>query len=67
MQGPLSDVYLPRDPYSQKPRGFGFVTFKDKRDAEDACDDLDGYAEFALDCAVLTLPSAATSWAARLP
>jgi RNA recognition motif-containing protein len=42
--GKLKDVYLPRDPGTSRPRGFGFVTFIDKRDAQDAVDDLDGYA-----------------------
>jgi RNA recognition motif-containing protein len=30
------DVFIPRDRFSQQPRGFGFVTFHDRRDAEDA-------------------------------
>ena len=41
--GKLLDVYIPRDPSSNKPRGFGFVTFVDRRDAEDAVDALDGF------------------------
>ena len=37
------DVYIPRDRDSNKVRGFGFVTYYDKRDAEDAVDALDRY------------------------
>ena len=40
--GPIEDVYLPRDRESDRPRGFGFVTFKDARDAEDAAKDMHG-------------------------
>mmetsp|Transcript_32415 Transcript_32415/g.63401 ORF Transcript_32415/g.63401 Transcript_32415/m.63401 type:complete len:195 (-) Transcript_32415:284-868(-) len=35
--GPLEAVWIARNP-----PGFGFVTFRDPRDAQDACDDLDG-------------------------
>ena len=42
--GKLLDVFIPRDPSTQKVRGFGFVTFVDRRDAEDAVDALDGFA-----------------------
>ncbi|GMH35404.1 hypothetical protein BSKO_03272 [Bryopsis sp. KO-2023] len=34
--GEVRDVYLPRDYYTDRPRGFGFVEFRDPRDAEDA-------------------------------
>ena len=40
--GPIEDVYLPRDRETERPRGFGFVTFKDARDAEDAAKDMNG-------------------------
>eukprot|EP00964_Phaeocystis_antarctica_P130571 scaffold94445_cov63-Phaeocystis_antarctica.AAC.2 len=40
--GEIEDVYLPRDKELDRPRGFGFVTYKDARDAEDAAKDLNG-------------------------
>jgi len=30
------DVFMPREKETLKSRGFGFVTFSDRRDAEDA-------------------------------
>jgi len=35
--GPISEVWVARSP-----PGYGFVTFKDRRDAEDACAEMDG-------------------------
>lgn len=40
--GEISDVYIPRAREDDRPRGFGFVTFTDQRDAEDAVRDMDG-------------------------
>ncbi|XP_019714702.1 serine/arginine-rich splicing factor 2-like [Hippocampus comes] len=40
--GRVGDVYIPRDRYSKDSRGFAFVRFLDKRDAEDAMDAMDG-------------------------
>ena len=40
--GDIGDVYIPRDRYNRESRGFAFVRFYDKRDAEDAMDALDG-------------------------
>eukprot|EP00891_Asterochloris_glomerata_P000985 jgi/Astpho2/985/gw1.00016.305.1_t len=40
--GELRDIYLPKDYYTGRPRGFGFVEFVDTRDAEDAMYALDG-------------------------
>ena len=34
--GDIEDIFLPRDRDTQKPRGFGFVTFTGYRDVEDA-------------------------------
>ena len=42
--GKLMDVYIPREPGSNRPRGFGFVTYHDRRDAEDGCAEMDGCA-----------------------
>ncbi|KAL4421443.1 hypothetical protein ABPG75_010734 [Micractinium tetrahymenae] len=39
--GAIRDVYLPKDYYSGRPRGFGFVEFVDVREAEDAIYRLD--------------------------
>lgn len=40
--GHVGDVYIPRDRYTKESRGFAFVRFHDKRDAEDAMDAMDG-------------------------
>lgn len=40
--GSIKDIYLPRDYYTGKPRGFGFVQFVDPADAEEAKYQLDG-------------------------
>ncbi|CAM9987233.1 unnamed protein product [Ectocarpus sp. 12 AP-2014] len=40
--GKLGDVYIPRDMRTGEPRGFAFVRYLDKRDADDAVDRLDG-------------------------
>merc|ERR1719186_833029 len=40
--GRVGDVYIPKEKYSKESRGFAFVRFIDKRDAEDAMDALDG-------------------------
>uniref|UniRef100_G3MM02 Serine/arginine-rich splicing factor 10 n=1 Tax=Amblyomma maculatum TaxID=34609 RepID=G3MM02_AMBMU len=39
--GPLTDVYIPVDYYTRRPRGFAYVQFEDLRDAEDAMYSLD--------------------------
>ena len=39
--GDIGDVYVPKDKYGES-RGFAFVRFYDKRDAEDAIDAMDG-------------------------
>ena len=39
--GDLGDVYIPRDRINHESRGFAFVRFYEKRDAEDAMDALD--------------------------
>ena len=38
----MGDVYIPRNYSTNEPRGFAFVRFVDKRDAEDAQRALDG-------------------------
>ena len=40
--GPISDVYIPRDRFTQESRGFAFLCFHNKRHAEEAMDALDG-------------------------
>mmetsp|Transcript_59699 Transcript_59699/g.94524 ORF Transcript_59699/g.94524 Transcript_59699/m.94524 type:complete len:156 (-) Transcript_59699:88-555(-) len=40
--GRIGDVYLPRDHDTQKNRGFAFVRFFDKKDAEMCVQDMDG-------------------------
>lgn len=40
--GDIGDVYIPRDPYSQKSRGFAFVRYFDERDADEAMDRMNG-------------------------
>ncbi|XP_036126045.1 serine/arginine-rich splicing factor 2-like [Molossus molossus] len=39
--GEIGDVYIPRDRFTQKPRGFAFVRFLSRCHAEDAIDALD--------------------------
>ena len=41
--GDVGDIYIPRDRWSKESRGFAFVRFYDRRDAEDALERLDGY------------------------
>lgn len=40
--GKVGDVYIPKDRFTRESRGFAFVRFYEKRDAEDALDALDG-------------------------
>eukprot|EP00887_Chlorella_sp_A99_P006971 scaffold2.g6971.t1 len=39
--GEIRDIYLPRDYYNNRPKGFGFIEFVDLQDAEDAIYALD--------------------------
>ncbi|BFZ01503.1 hypothetical protein BsWGS_04543 [Bradybaena similaris] len=39
--GPVTDVYIPMDYYTRRPRGFAYVQFEDPRDADDALYHLD--------------------------
>lgn len=39
--GEIRDVYLPKDHYSGRAKGFGFIEFSDARDADDAVRSLD--------------------------
>ncbi|KAJ1550903.1 Serine arginine-rich splicing factor 2 [Nowakowskiella sp. JEL0078] len=41
--GRLRSVHVPVDRYTQKNKGFAFVTFEDRREAEDAKDQLDNF------------------------
>jgi len=38
----VCDIYIPKDKHTKESRGFGFVRFRDKRNAEDAMDALGG-------------------------
>merc|ERR1719431_1736577 len=40
--GDVGDVFIPTDRESGRPRGFAFVRFYNKKDAEDAMDELNG-------------------------
>lgn len=40
--GEVGDVYIPRDRFTKESRGFAFVRFYDKRDADDAMRYMDG-------------------------
>lgn len=40
--GDVGDVYIPRDRFTRESRGFAFVRYYDKRDADDAMDAMDG-------------------------
>merc|ERR1712176_1529240 len=42
--GDIGDIYIPRDRYTKESRGFAFVRYYGKRDAEEAMDRLDGYS-----------------------
>jgi len=40
--GRIEDIYLPSDRDTGRPRGFGFITYEDSRDARDAAEEMDG-------------------------
>ncbi|XP_075153047.1 SR family splicing factor SC35 [Haematobia irritans] len=40
--GDVGDIYIPRDRHTRESRGFAFVRFYDKRDAEEALEAMDG-------------------------
>ena len=46
--GKVIDVHLPKDRATGDSRGFGFVTYDDVRDAEDAVRGMDGYVASVL-------------------
>ena len=40
--GEIRDIYTPLDHHSKKPRGFGFIEFREVADARKACEQLNG-------------------------
>ncbi|SPQ97456.1 unnamed protein product (mitochondrion) [Plasmodiophora brassicae] len=42
--GSIRDVYIPRDYYSKQPRGFAYLEFTSKTEADAAIDALNGYS-----------------------
>merc|ERR1711874_655327 len=40
--GEVGDLYIPRDRFTRESRGFAFVRYYDRRDAEDAMESMDG-------------------------
>ena len=40
--GKVTDCFIPKDRETGRPKGFGFITLTDKRDADDAVDALNG-------------------------
>ncbi|CAF0794694.1 unnamed protein product [Rotaria sp. Silwood1] len=40
--GNIGDIYIPRDQFSRSSRGYAFIRYLKKRDAEDALDRMDG-------------------------
>ncbi|CAF1181389.1 unnamed protein product [Rotaria sordida] len=40
--GNIGDIYIPRDQFSRSSRGYAFIRYSKKRDAEDALDRMDG-------------------------
>ncbi|KQK21524.1 serine/arginine-rich SC35-like splicing factor SCL30A [Brachypodium distachyon] len=51
--GRLKDIYLPRDYYTQEPRGFGFIQYYDPEDAADAQYHMDGQILLGREVAVV--------------
>ncbi len=41
--GEVGDIYIPRDRYTKDSRGFAFVRFFHRSDAEEAMEKMDGY------------------------
>ena len=54
--GKIMDVYIPRERPDMKSRGFAFVTFNNKRDAEDAVDEMHEYVLILFPFALYTKP-----------
>ena len=40
--GEIEDIFLPKDRDTGKPRGFGFITYREYRDAQDAAAEMHG-------------------------
>ncbi|VDO99362.1 unnamed protein product [Soboliphyme baturini] len=40
--GEIGDIHIPRDPWTGDSKGFAFIRYYSRRDAEDAMDQMDG-------------------------
>ena len=41
--GEIRDVYVPRDYYTKEPRGFAYIEFAERKDADEALEKMNGF------------------------